>query len=115
MATTIAGFVLRATNRQETARFYAELGLHTREHKHGGPAHHEVMPMADTCVMEIYAASPDFPKDALMLIVDSIETALQVASEFGIQATTDVSVLEDTKFVYITDPDGRPVLLIENK
>lgn len=115
MATTVAGFILRAADRQETARFYAELGLRANEHQHGGPIHHEVGPMSDECVMEVYIRSPAFSQDALMLNVDSIEAALNVVAGFGIQAAMDVRDMGDAKFVYIADPDGRPVMLIEKK
>jgi hypothetical protein len=50
-----------------------------------------------------------------MLNVDSIESALLVVAKFNIQATTDVRDTGDAKFAYITDPDGRPVMLIEKK
>ena len=115
MATTIAGFILRAANRQETARFYAELGLRVNEHQHGGPIHHEVGPMSDGCVMEVYTRSPAFSQDALMLNVDSIDVSLQVAAKFGIQAKTDARDMGDARFIYIADPDGRPLMLIEKK
>lgn len=65
--------------------------------------------------MEVYARSSAFPRDAIMLNVDSIEAALTVAAEFGIQATTDLKDAGDTRFLYITDPDGRPVMLVEKK
>ncbi len=115
MVASIAGMVFRAANRHETARFYAELGLGVYEHQHGGPLHYEVAPMSDEIVLEIYLRSPVFARDALMINVDSIEVALEVASRFQIEAKMPVRDTEDSKFVYINDPDGRDVLLIQKK
>lgn len=115
MAASIAGFVLRAGDRHETSRFYEELGLRGNEHQHGGPVHYAMGPMSDECVMEVYSRSPAFSQDALMLNVDSIVASLQVAATFGIQAKMNVREMQDALFIYITDPDGRPVMLIEKK
>jgi hypothetical protein len=113
MVTTVAGFILRAVDRDKTARFYAELGLRATEHRHGGPLHHVVGPMSEECVMEVYLRSTTFSQDAVMLYVDSLDVALQIAAGFCVQPATDVKEVGNEKFVYIADPDGRPVMLIE--
>ena len=113
MTARIAGFVLRASERHATARFYARLGLTTREHEHGGPRHYEVGPQAAEAVVEIYQRSAAFAADAVMIEVDSIDAALRAAAEFGSQPAAPPKDAGDFRFVYVADPDGRPVMLIE--
>lgn len=115
--TTIAGFILRCLNRKITADFYAKLGLTISEHQHGGHLHFEVEPIAheDVFAVELYTASAHFPRDAIMLIVDSIDVALAAVKEFGIEPKSEIKTSENKKFCYryITDPDGRDVMLIQ--
>jgi hypothetical protein len=113
MPTRIAGVVLRASDRHATASFYARLGLTTREHEHGGPKHYEIGPSSEGFVVEAYAKSAAFPRDAVMVEVDSIEAALEALVEFGTRTRTALKVAGDMKFVYVSDPDGRDVMLIE--
>jgi predicted enzyme related to lactoylglutathione lyase len=113
MGTQIAGYVLRARDRHITARFYSELGLNMHEHQHGGPMHYEMGPLAPGCVVEVYKSTDVFSHDALMLNVDSISDALEIAARYGIKPTSAVREMTSARFVYITDPDGRMVLLIE--
>ena len=116
MSTTrIVGFVQRAHDKHETARFYKALGLTTWHHQHGGPQHYEVSPVFGDVVLEIYQATPTFAKDAVMLEVPSISNALQIVETFGIFPRTDLKETTEMKFIYITDPDGRDVMLIEKK
>lgn len=115
MATEIAGCVLRAKDRHVTARFYSALGLGIDEHQHGGPMHYEVGPLALSCVMEVYSWSESFPQDTLMIYVDSIPATLGVVAEHGIMPTSELKEMSNMKFVYIKDPDNRPVMLIERK
>ncbi len=115
MTTRIAGIILRATEKDLTARFYAELGLKTHEHEHGGPKHYEVTPLSPEYAVEIYKKSPTFSSDAIMLEVDSLATALYVAAKFGIEPKGGIRDTDTTRFIYITDPDGRSVMLIEKK
>lgn len=115
MATRIAGIVLRTRDRHVTAQFYARLGLATHEHQHGGPKHFEIGPLSPDYVVEIYQGTEIFDQDAIMLEVDSIADAIAVAAEFGISPKTDIRGSESMKFIYITDPDGRDVMLIEKK
>lgn len=115
MAAQIAGYILRARDRHKTARFYEELGLCTKEHQHGGPKHFEMGPLAKSCVAEVYQWSESFPQDALMLNVDSISSTLEIAARYGIEPETEVRDVTDMKFIYIKDPDGRTVMLIEQK
>mgnify|MGYP001602530872 CR=1 FL=1 len=113
MATQVAGYILRAKDRHTTARFYQELGLNTKEHRHGGPKHYEMGTLTDACVMEVYQWSELFPHDALMLSVDSISNALGIAATYGIQPRTELREMPEMKFIYINDPDGRAIMLIE--
>ena len=119
MTTKIAGFVLRCLDKKITADFYSKLGLTTTEHQHGGPSHFQLEPLAyknTEMVVELYSLSKQYAKDAVMLYVDSIPKALAIAKDFGIEPkTADVSVAKDFLFIYITDPDGRDVMLIEEK
>lgn len=111
----ILGMIFRASDRKTTARFYAAMGLCAHEHQHGGPIHHEIGPMSENAVLEIYTASANFDADALMVEVDSIAVAVEVASTYGVEPPREVKEAADMRFVYIRDPDGRPLMLIENK
>jgi hypothetical protein len=111
----IAGFVLRSTNKHLTAAFYKDLGLIVEEEQHGGPKHYEVGPLSDAAVVEIYQSSQQFPHDTLMLEVESLQLALEVALRHGVAPTCDIKDTPDMRFVYVTDPDARPLMLIEKK
>lgn len=115
MPTQIAGIILRAKDKHLTAKFYAELGLTTDEHGHGGPKHYEMLPLSLKYAVEIYQQSSRFAGDALMLEVESISQELAVAAMFNIKPKSDEKNNDDMKFIYITDPDGRDVMLIEMK
>jgi 4a-hydroxytetrahydrobiopterin dehydratase len=104
----IAGFVLRAQNREETAAFYRKLGLSADEHAHGGPIHFELGPTSPSCVAEIYKSTPNFPKDALMVQVPSIEATLT-----HIGMPVEIRDVSDMRLAYVTDPDGRAVMVYE--
>ncbi len=114
VTTQFAGIVLRASSRQDTATFYEALGFTLNEHQHGGPLHFEVHPMSSDIVVEIYTASPTFRRDALMVEVSSIEETLRNIESYG-DWRKDVVQRGDMKFVYVADPDGRPVMLLEKK
>lgn len=114
--TKIAGIVLRAKDRGKTAEFYRELGLITNEHSHGGPLHHEVSPVSDEFVLEIYKKSDmakKFTQDAIMIEVDSLDDALKVVGKFHRSLNSEIFTSGDMTFVYVTDPDDRMVLLME--
>ena len=115
MKASIAGFILRAADKAVTADFYSQLGLGVREHEHGGPLHFEVTGVSPDFVVEMYKKTDRFNVDALMVEVGSIDTALDVAKKFGIFGKTEMKEAADMKFIYITDPDGRDVMLIEKK
>ncbi len=115
MPTRIAGVALRAGNKHTTAEFYEKLGLAPHEHQHGGPKHYEVLPLSPTIVVEIYQSSTNYPTDTIMLEVDSIDAALFVAASFNIEKKSEIKETPDGRLVYITDPDGRAVMLIENR
>jgi hypothetical protein len=113
MPSRIAGVVLRAADRHVTARFYAQLGLAAREHEHGGPKHYEIGPPSETFVVEAYSKSSAFPSDAVMVEVDSIDAALRAVEQFEIRPMAAAKNAGEFRFVYVADPDGRPVMLIE--
>lgn len=113
MQARIAGLVLRAQDKSVSANFYHRLGLDLREHEHGGPLHFEMGPHAPGVVFELYKASLKYPEDALMIEVDSLADALLVCAEFGIAPGEPMR--PGAEFVYIVDPDGRSVMLVETK
>ncbi len=115
MPTQIAGFVLRCLSRGATAQFYQRLGLKTDGHQHGGPFHFEVQPVAKEVVIELYTASRQYSMDAITLMVDSIAKALEAVKDLGVVPKTELKTSADKKlsFQYITDPDGRDVMLMQ--
>lgn len=116
--TKIAGFVLRCMDKKITADFYSKLGLTTIEHSHGGPSHFQVEPLADKeteMVVELYSLSKQYAKDAIMLYVDSIPRALAIVKDFGIEPKTEIKEIKNFLHVYVTDPDGRDVMLIQEQ
>ena len=115
MSASIAGFILRCRDRRATAVFYQTLGLDLLEHAHGGPLHYEMTPYAHDFAGEIYLRSNNFPNDALMLRVDSVEKALDKVRKLLTTELTGIHESEDGRFVYVEDPDGRPVMLLEHK
>ena len=48
-----------------------------------------------------------------MIEVDSIAAALGAVAAFGTKPAAPPKDAGDFKFVYVADPDGRPVMLIE--
>ncbi len=115
MNSRIAGFILRAMDKVVTADFYSKLGLSLREHEHGGPLHFEILDASQNFVTEIYQKTEKFAMDAVMIEVGSINDALKIVKEFGIIPKTELKEMVDIKFMYITDPDGRDVMLIEKR
>ncbi len=113
--THILGVVLRAMDSPQTAQFYSALGLTVFEHEHGGPRHYAVEKISGDFVLEIYRKSENFKRDALMVEVESITAALAVVQKFGIEAHTELKDTGSMKFIYITDPDGRDVILIQKR
>ncbi len=114
MNTRLIGFVLRASVKHETILFYETLGLGAREHQHGGPLHVELTPVSEDFVVEMYQASRAFVKDALMIAVDSLsDTLLRLYEIHNIRPTTERVDTKDMSFLYVQDPDGRAVMLVE--
>lgn len=68
MHVRIAGIILRADSREETARFYSKLGLSLQEHAHGGPVHYESTDISEKYVFEIYQKPESYSADALMFV-----------------------------------------------
>jgi predicted enzyme related to lactoylglutathione lyase len=114
MATMIAGYILRAKKRNTTVRFYEALGIDMAEQEHGGPKHFEMTSVSAAPVFELYQRTKKFPQDTLMLAVDSIDEAIAVAREFGIVPLQEARLASGLKIAYISDPDGRPILLLQN-
>lgn len=113
MGTEIMGLVLRAQDKKRTAEFYRALGLTADEHAHGGPTHFEIGPNDSAIVVELYQASENYPKDTLMLGVESLEKALEVCGTFSIFPVLGIKNVGSMRFVYVLDPDERPLMLIE--
>ena len=114
MATRFAGTILRAADKHATARFYERLGLLAHEHEHGGPRHYEIGPVAPSAVVEVYARSAAFTGDAIMIEVDSLDAVLAAVLEPGAAPKVGPKDAGAFRFAYVTDPDGRDVMLIEN-
>ncbi len=108
MNAQVAGFILRAKERDDTATFYRALGLETHLHAHGGPVHFELGPTDTACVAEIYKKTANFHTDALMVKVTSLHDALT-----RINQTPDTKEVGDMHLAYVTDPDGRAVMVYE--
>ncbi len=115
MPAKIAGFILRSHNRRETAEFYTALGLTSNEHSHGGPVHAEVGPNSPTIVLEVYSRSEAYHADAVMIEVDSIENSIRAVARFDPDPVYPIRGDSGFRFIYISDPDERPVMLIEKK
>jgi catechol-2,3-dioxygenase len=105
----IVGYVLRAHNRHETAHFYTLLGITAIEHAHGGPIHFELRETSLEAVTEIYSASAKYPHDALMVSCDNLARTLVRLEANGIVVMSWI----DENSVYVKDPDGRDVLLLQ--
>jgi 4a-hydroxytetrahydrobiopterin dehydratase len=109
IAAQMAGFMLRAHNREATAAFYRKLGLSADEHAHGGPIHFEIGPTSPNCVAEIYKRTEKFPRDAIMVKVESLDLTL-----FNLGYSPDIRrEVGDMRLAYVTDPDGRAVMVYE--
>lgn len=114
MQAHIAGYVMRAPDKDATKKFYEALGLQFHEHQHGGPMHFEIGPNSPDIVFELYRASLEYPLDAIMLEVDSINDAIAVCKTLDIPGYEMHMHMAGT-LVFVTDPDGRNVMLFEMK
>jgi|AntRauTorckE6833_2_1112554.scaffolds.fasta_scaffold06782_6 hypothetical protein len=113
MSSKIIGTVFRSQDKHKTAAFYEVLGLFLNEHQHGGPLHYEASPLAEDFVCEIYQASEKFSADAVMVEVSSVEESIEAVAALGVEPKTQLKQAGDTKFIYVTDPDGRDVMLLQ--
>jgi hypothetical protein len=113
----ILGIVFRCKDRTKTGAFYKVIGCELEEHQHGeGPLHFGVKPWADEGgVLELYASSGNFSRDALMVRVFSLEPTLDQLRDLGIVPRTERRDVPGMSFIYVTDPDGRDVMLIEEE
>lgn len=105
----ILGLVRRVKNRTEMANFYRLLGLSLVEHQHGGPVHVEVGPVDPSFVLEVYERSERYPTDALMIGVEDLKAVLQLLQQSGFEAPS----VNEKNFVYVKDPDGVDVMLVQ--
>jgi hypothetical protein len=112
---SVLGFVLRSKNRHKTARFYEVLGLHAHEHSHDGPVHYGISPTSKEFIVEIYAQSANFDHDTVMVIVDSVEQSLIAVAALEILPRTKLMQTDTLRYIYVTDPDGRDVMIVEEK
>jgi hypothetical protein len=87
-------------------------GLATREHEHGGRATTKSAAQAAGAVTENLPAIHCVTTDAIMIEVDSIDAALPPPT-VGFRRIAPPKDAGDFRFVYVADPDGRPVMLIE--
>ena len=116
MSSQILGVVLRSKDPAVTVKFYEALKLRSNYHEHGGPMHYELGPNSQGIVIEVYRQSDNFKRDAIMIEVPSIEEALKAIDEFLL--TDFIYVVKDSvdmRFVYVCDPDGRHVMIIQKK
>lgn len=111
----ISGIVLRSKDKIKTAEFYSRLGLVAHDHQHGGPMHYEVKDISKDFFVEIYQNSEKFCRDALMIEVEDMQDTLDVLKEFYVNEISELRETATMKFIYIKDPDGRDVMLIEQK
>ena len=107
------GMILRVDKRQETADFYAKLGLKFSEHRHDqGPMHHECTNFVDRPAMELYTRSKKFNFNTIMIQVESLEQALNdLATAYHLPWM--VQTKDGIAFAYVKDPDGNNVMLLE--
>lgn len=113
MTPKVCGFIFRTKDRVKLQKFYSALGLLFLENQHGGPIHAECDDIDNDFVLEIYSASDKFPRDAIMLKVHSLATALEIAINAGGQIIHEAKEQDRIRFAYVADPDGRPVMLVE--
>ncbi len=107
------GVVLRSSDTEKSALFYKALGLdEQRKHAHGGPVHTELC-VTDDVVLELYNASRNYSHDALMFEVTDLDDSLRIAKEHGGRIKRGRP--SKNRLRYVTDPDGRNLLLIEAK
>jgi hypothetical protein len=115
MSTKLHGIILRSENRARLEEFYTGLGLTFQVHQHGGPVHAECQDIDNAFVLEIYAASRAYPRDALIIRVDSLLASIAIAESSGGALLVAAQEKPTMRFAYISDPDGRPVMLFESK
>lgn len=106
---TILGIVRRAKSKERVTEFYKLLGLKVNEHQHGGPVHVEVMPIDPKFIFEVYQQSPLYATDAVMVGVADLKATLLTLQHNGV----DVPPVTEKNFVYVKDPDGSDVMLVQ--
>lgn len=106
---TILGIIRRAKNRKQVTEFYKLLGLNLNEHQHGGPVHAEVRPIDPKFVLEVYQQSPRYTTDVVMVGVEDLRVTLLTLQQNGV----DVPQMTEKNFVYVKDPDGSDVMLVQ--
>jgi hypothetical protein len=114
MSSKLHGLILRSENHVRLEKFYAALGLSFEVHQHGGPVHAACQDIDDAFVLEIYAASRAYPRDALIIRVDSLLASIAIAESLGGALLVAARGQGAMHFAYVSDPDGRPVMLFES-
>jgi lactoylglutathione lyase len=112
---TFAGIVLRSNDRERLKAFYECLGMKFEIHKHGEGPEHASFVVENSTVLEIYKRSrPKYIDDAILVVVSSVaKTLAQLRKGEFIPRKEKGSKEADLTQVYISDPDGRPVLLLQ--
>ena len=108
---SLGWFILRADKKNDTAQFYRKLGLVLTSHHHDGPTHFLMAPVSRDIVFEIYQTSKKHNRDAIMLNVDNLEKVLEL---LGL-VQSEIHESNSIRFTYVSDPDGRDVILIQKK
>ncbi len=111
MAAKFLGIILRSQAYDKTAEFYQKLGLSFFEHQHGGPKHYQTENVDPKFVVEIYKKSAAYPNHSVIILVSSLQDALGAVN---LSESVEIKTTEKMRFAYVHDPDGTPVMLIEN-
>lgn len=106
---TILGIIRRAKSRKQVTEFYRLIGLNVNEHQHGGPVHAEMGPIDPKFVLEVYQQSPRYATDVVMVGVEDLRVTLLTLQQNGV----DVPHMTEKNFVYVKDPDGSDVMLVQ--
>lgn len=108
------GFVLRSPNTELLKTFYEVLGVSFEIHKHeSGPVHASSIIVGGS-VFEIYESKPPrHTQDALLIELSSVKQTLETLKTHGFLIDPQ-TVKQNPDMVYIKDPDGRLVLLVES-
>lgn len=114
MSVVFGGIAMRSRDRDVAADFYRDLGFSPKLHEHGGPLHFEMLEFTPFPIVEIYKMSENFPEDAIIIYTSSLDETLNNVKKYAVEHITDIRKLSDASFIYIKDPDGRTLLIMES-